>query len=123
MDLIINEQIRVLFESDAGAESEAALLESGDDLKSDILIKGQHHSGDSGIPEFLGAVKPRLIIATSRETPVAEQITEEWSSELVERGIKLFRQDHTGAVEIQFRDKGWTARSYLTGKAFRSSKR
>ena len=121
--LIINEQIRVLFESDAGAEAEVALLGSGDDLKSDILIKGQHHSGDSGTPEFLDGVKPKLIIATSRESPVAEQITEEWSSEIARRGIKLFRQDRTGAVEIQFRGKDWTARSYLTGEAFRSSKR
>jgi competence protein ComEC len=121
--LVINEQIRVLFESDAGAEAEVSLLGSGDDLKSDILIKGQHHSGDSGTPEFLDGVKPRLIIATSRESPVAEQITEEWSSEIERRAIKLLRQDLTGAVEIQFRGEEWTARSYLTGEAFRSSKR
>jgi len=121
--LVISEQIRVLFESDAGAEAEVSLLRSGDDLKSDILIKGQHHSGDSGTPEFLDGVKPRLIIATSRESPVAEQITEEWSSEIERRAIKLLRQDLTGAVEIQFRGEDWTARSYLTGEAFRSSKR
>jgi competence protein ComEC len=121
--LVINEQIRVLFESDAGAEAEIALLGRGDDLKSDILIKGQHHSGDSGTPEFLEGVKPKLIIATSRESPLAEQITEEWSSEIERRGIKLFRQDLTGAVEIQFRGEDWTARSYLTGEAFRNSNR
>ena len=121
--LVVNEQIRVLFESDAGAEAEMALLRSGDDLKSDILIKGQHHSGDSGTPEFLDGVKPKLIIATSRESPVAEEISEEWSSEIARRGIKLFRQDWTGAVEIQFRGEDWTARSYLTGEDFRSSKR
>ena len=121
--LVVNEQIRVLFESDAGAEAEIALVGNGDDLKSDILIKGQHHSGDSGTPEFLDGVKPKLIIATSRESPVAEQINEEWSGEIARRGIKLFRQDWTGAVEIQFRGEDWTAGSYLTGEDFRSSQR
>ncbi len=123
VQMIVDEQTRVLFESDAGAEAEAALLELGDDLKSDILIKGQHHSGDSGTPEFLDAVMPKLIIATSRDYPVAEQIGEEWSSEVARRGIKLFRQDRTGAVEIQFRDEGWTAKGHVDGESFRSSTR
>lgn len=123
VQMIVDEQTRVLFESDAGAEAEAALLELGDDLKSDILIKGQHHSGDSGTPEFLDAVMPKLIIATSRDYPVAERITEEWSSEVARRGIKLFRQDGTGAVAIRFRDQGWTADSYVDGESFRSSTR
>ncbi len=123
VQLAINEQIHVLFESDAGANAESALLGSGDDLKSDILIKGQHHSGGSGTRQFLDAVKPRVIIATSRESPVAEQITEEWASEVTRRGVKLFRQDQTGAVEIEFRGGDWTARSYLTDEAFSSSKR
>jgi competence protein ComEC len=123
VQLIFDEEIRVLFESDAGAKAEAALLETGDNLQSDILIKGQHHSGGSGTPQFLEAVKPKLIIATSRESPVAEQITEEWANEIAQRGIKLLRQDQTGAVEVQFGDEEWTARSYLTGEIFRSGSR
>jgi competence protein ComEC len=123
VQLVINDKIRVLFESDAGAAAEAALLEAGDDLLSDILIKGQHHSGGSGTAQFLEAVKPKVIIATSRESPIAEQITEEWANEIAQRGIKLFRQDQTGAVEIQFGDEEWTARAYLNGETFRSSSR
>jgi len=123
VQLVFDEEIRVLFESDAGAKAEAALLETGDNLQSDILIKGQHHSGGSGTPLFLEAVKPKLIIATSRESPVAEQITQEWANEIAQRGIKLFRQDQTGAVEVQFGDEEWTARAYLTGETFRSSSR
>src|SRR5437763_4491119 len=68
VQLVFGEEIRVLLESDAGAKAEAALLETGDNLQSDILIKGQHHSGGSGTPRFLEAVKPKLIIATSRES-------------------------------------------------------
>ena len=107
VQLVFDEEIRVLFESDAGAKAEAALLETGDNLQSDILE----------------AVKPKLIIATSRESPVAEQITEEWANEIAHRGIKLFRQDQTGVVEVQFGDEEWTARAYLSGETFRSSSR
>ena len=123
VQLVFDEEIRVLFESDAGAKAEAALLETGDNLQSDILIKGQHHLGGSGTPGFLEAVKPKLIVATSRESPVAEQITQEWANEIAQRGIKLFRQDQTGAVEVQFGDEEWTARAYLSGETFRSSSR
>ena len=112
-----------LFESDAGLDAESALLRHGDDLRSDILIKGQHQTGGSGSASFINAVQPKLIIATSRESPVAERIDEQWANEIAQRGIKLFRQDVTGAVEIEFRDGDWTARSYLTGETFRSSNR
>jgi competence protein ComEC len=120
---LVIENVRVLFESDAGANAEAALLEAGNNLQSDILIKGQHHSGGSGTARFLEAVKPKVIIATSRPSPIAEQITEEWTKEIAQRGIKLFRQDQTGAVEIQFGNEGWRTRAYLTGETFRSSSR
>ncbi|MEY2493141.1 MAG: competence protein ComEC [Verrucomicrobiota bacterium] len=113
----------VLFESDAGAEAEAALVAQGDNLRSDILIKGQHHSGGSGSAEFLAVVQPKLIIATSRETPLAERIDERWAADIAQREVKLLRQDLTGAVELEFRDREWSARAYLTGEIFRSTNR
>jgi competence protein ComEC len=123
IQLTIDENTTVLFESDAGAAAEAALLESGEELKSDILIKGQHHEGSSGTLDFIAAVQPRIIISTSRESPIAEKLRDEWTSEIAARDIKLFRQDETGAVAIDIRPDEWTARSYLTGEVFRSSKR
>jgi ComEC/Rec2-related protein len=113
----------VLFMSDNGAETERALLSNGSDLHSEILVKGQHHSGISGSPPFLDAVRPRLIIATSSEFPEHERISEQWIEKLRARGIKLFRQDETGAVELEFRKNEWTARAYLTGEVFRSVSR
>ncbi len=123
VQLTINDTASILFESDAGAEAESALLGSEENLASDILVKGQHHEGGSGTDEFLEAVDPKLIIATSRESPVVEKIPEQWANELQMRGIRLFRQDQTGAVEIEFRDDQWQARSYLTGEIFRSTSR
>jgi competence protein ComEC len=121
--LLIQPETFVLFMSDAGAESERALLSNGPDVHSDILVKGQHHSGISGSAPFLDAVLPRLIIATSSEFPEHERISEEWAEQLRARGIKLFRQDETGAVELNFSGNEWSARAYLTGETFRSTSR
>src|SRR6476660_6095224 len=113
----------VLFMSDNGAETERALLSNGSNLQSDILVKGQHHSGSSGSAPFLDAVRPRLIIATSREFPEHERISEQWAEQIRARGIKLFPQDETGAVELNFSNREWSARAYLTGEVFRSVSR
>jgi competence protein ComEC len=113
----------VLFMSDNGAETERALLSNGSDLQSEILVKGQHHSGISGSVPFLDAVRPRLIIATSSEFPEHERISEQWAEQLRARAIKLFRQDETGAVELKFSGGEWRARAYLTGEVFRNVSR
>jgi competence protein ComEC len=113
----------VLFMSDNGVETERALLSTGADLRSDILLKGQHHSGISGSSPFLDAVRPRLIIATSSEFPQYERLNEQWTEQLQARGIKLFRQDEAGAVQLNFSGDEWTARAYVTGEVFRSVSR
>jgi len=64
-----------------------------------------------------------LIIATSQDFPERERISEDWVEEVRARGIKLFRQDETGAVELEFRGREWTARAYATGEIFRSVSR
>jgi competence protein ComEC len=111
----------VLFISDSGVETERELLAYGLNLHSDIVVKGQHHSGNSCSGPFLEAVRPRLIIATSRDFPPNERISDSWAEDLRTRGIKLFRQDETGAVTVRFGRDGWEAQSYLTGETFRSS--
>jgi beta-lactamase superfamily II metal-dependent hydrolase len=113
----------ILFMSDSGGATEKSLIGSGVDLRSDILIKGQHHSGNSGSEDFLNVVQPRLIVATSRDFPQQERISDEWARRVQARGIKLFRQDETGAVELEFAKTEWQARAYLTGEIFRSANR
>src|SRR6266540_103618 len=111
----------VLFMSDSGVETERALLAYGLNLRNDIVVKGQHYSGNSCSGAFLDVVRPRLIIATSRDFPPNERISDKWTEDLRARGIKLFRQDETGAVTLRFGRDGWEAQSYLTGETFRSS--
>jgi competence protein ComEC len=112
---------KILFMSDSGYATEKWLLTSGADLRSEILIKGQHHSGNSGSDAFLNSVQPRLIIATSRDFPEHERIPDEWSERVRTRGIRLFRQDKTGAVQLEFGQRDWEARAYVTGEIFRNA--
>jgi len=111
----------ILFMSDSGAKTEEQLLTQSLDLRSDIVIKGQNHSGASCSDPFLDAVQPRLIIATSSDFPRYERVSDTWIENLQKRGIRLFRQDETGAVILRFRQNGWEAQSYVTGETFRSS--
>jgi len=121
IQLFVNGQSRVLFTSDSGEATEHYLLKSDANLRSDIIVKGQHRSGISGSSEFLDRVRPQLIIATSRDFPNSERITDEWTETLRKRGIKLFRQDETGAVKLRLFQSRWEAIAYRTAEIFRST--
>jgi competence protein ComEC len=124
VQLVIEGKFRVLLVSDSGRETEQTLVARPDDeIRSDILIKGQHYSGESGSPEFLEAVQPRLIIATSRDFPARERIPDDWARMVRERGIMLFRQDETGAVKLEFFRDRWRAAGFLDHATFRSPSR
>jgi beta-lactamase superfamily II metal-dependent hydrolase len=114
---------RILLMSDSGLATEKALLDSGIDLRSDIVIKGQHHSGQSGSAEFLKAVRPKLVVATSRDFPRHERVDDQWIEQLRKQNIRVFRQSDTGAVEIFVRPNDWEARAYMTAETFRSISR
>jgi ComEC/Rec2-related protein len=119
--LLVGPAVSILFMSDSGIKTEQALLARHLDLRSDIIIKGQHHFGESGSEAFLDAARPRLVIATSRDFPDHERISDTWAEKLQRRGIKLFRQDKTGAVTLRFGHDSWEAQGYFTGEIFRSA--
>jgi ComEC/Rec2-related protein len=123
IELVVAGTRRVLLMSDSGEPTERFLLQAYPDLKTEILIKGQNHTGISGTPAFLDCVQPETIISTSRDFPESERLKPEWIEEMRSRGIQLLRQDETGAVQLRvFRDR-WEATSYVTGETFRSFKR
>jgi ComEC/Rec2-related protein len=121
--LLIDQKYRVLLVSDSGRATEQALLGRRAELKSDVLIKGQHYSGESGSIEFLRAVQPELIIASSVDFPVRERIPDRWAKMVRQRGIRLFRQDEAGAVRLQFFRDGWCATGFVNQEVFCSSSR
>jgi len=123
VQLIVSGKSRALLMSDSGAQTERVLLRNYPDLRADILIKGQHHSGDSGSPEFLDRVLPEAIVATARDFPESERLKPEWTGAVHSRGIKLLRQDETGAMQLLLFRERWEATSYVTGETFRSARR
>ena len=123
VQLVLPGSARVLLMSDSGETTERALLARQPDLRSDLIIKGQHHSGVSGSPEFLDAVRPQAIIATARESAENQRIKEDWAEMVKARGIKLLRQDKTGAVSVRFFHDHWEATSFLEAETFRSTSR
>jgi competence protein ComEC len=123
LQLLVFGKPRVLMMSDSGETTENILLEKYPDLRCEILIKGQHHTGVSTTPAFLDRVQPQAIVTTYREFPESERLKPEWLDEVRSRGIKLFRQDETGAVQIRLFRGRWEATAYVTGETFRNATR
>ncbi|MBA2269808.1 MAG: ComEC/Rec2 family competence protein [Chthoniobacterales bacterium] len=116
--IVVHDRWRVLLMSDSGEATERLLLSSGADLQSDVVIKGQHHSGQSGSVDFFERVQPSLVVTSSPVFPEYERVKEEWTQMVRSRGIKLMRQDETGAVTLRFFRDRWEARPYLTSEIY-----
>ncbi len=107
---------RILLTSDAGFLTESWLLENApaEELRSDIWVKQMHAKDISGTPDFLAAVRPSLIVASSTAFPPEEQIREAWAAQVEALGIRLLRQDRAGAVRIALDAHGtWQAEPFL----------
>ena len=123
VEVLVSSRRRVRLMSNSGEATENWLVRNYPDLRSELLIKGQHHSGVSGIPALLDCVQPEAIIATSRDFPESERLKTQWVDKVHARGIQLIRQDETGSVQVKlFRDR-WEATGYATGETFRNSSR
>jgi ComEC/Rec2-related protein len=114
---------RVLFMSDSGFTTERWLLENETDLRSDLLIKGQHVKDFSGTPDFLAEVQPQAVICSALPFGEPREKLDPWERQTVARGIPVFRQDSTGAVQVEIRPGGFELRGYLNGQTFRSRAR
>jgi competence protein ComEC len=123
IQLIVSGKSRVLIMSDSGLATEAFLLKHYPDLRSDIVVKGQHYSGVSGSDAFLDSVRPTAIVATSSDVSENERIKDDWVERVSSRKIKLFRQDETGAVRIRIFRDDWEANTYVTSETFRRTSR
>jgi len=113
--------IRILLMSDAGFVTEDWLMEHAKaQLPCDILIKGSARAEPSGDPAFLEVARPRAIVATATNFPEEERIAPGWEQDVSARGIRLFRQDQTGAVTIRIFSHGYEITGFANKQLFHS---
>lgn len=113
-------KMRVLWCNDAGFITEKHLLArlSPNELTCQVIVRNQHASDFSALPEFLLAVKPRLVISSSSPGIVEQRLPPHLKTYCEEHGIPLLDQSETGMVKLQLWPDHAEARAWLTGKTF-----
>jgi len=105
---------KILWLSDAGRLSEAAMLSSGTDLKANVIVAGLHETDFSLTPEFLEAVNPKIIVtgrpAGCEMDSVREIQREKWRK----KGILVLDQNQTGGLTVNA-DDGLVFSGYVDG--------
>ena len=96
--------VRILFTGDIGRKVELKLVESGEDLRAEIVKVPHHGSKTSSSAEFLDAVRPRYAVFS-----LGQRNRYRFPSEIVleryrERECRILRTDQLGA--IRFRTDG-----------------
>jgi beta-lactamase superfamily II metal-dependent hydrolase len=114
------EGTRVLLMSDSGFSTEMWLVENEPDLRADVVVKGHHSKDISGTPEFLSRVAPQAVIVSTLRYGELPEALDQWTHEVEERGIAVFRQDRCGAVKISIRDRGLEVGGFMNDQRFRS---
>jgi competence protein ComEC len=95
---------RVLWCNDAGFVAEKTMLETvaPESLQCDVIIRNQHASDFSLLPEFLRAVAPRLVISSNSGFPPEQKMSSKLRQDCEDLGIQLYDQAQTGAVTLRF---------------------
>ena len=109
---------RVLFMSDSGFATEQWLLENEPDLRSDIVVKGQHAKDLSGTLEFLARVRPQAVVCGAPGYGQLQETLDAWERSAASQGIAVFRQDRVGAVHLEIREAGFEIRARISGQTF-----
>jgi competence protein ComEC len=114
---------RLLFMSDAGFLTEKALLASGVDLRSDVLVMGRHGSDFCGLPEFIRAVHPGALVCSNSRFPESERAPESWRERVARMGITVFDQAVTGAVSLRLDSAGLSAHAFSNSLTWNTPRR
>ena len=112
-------QMRVLWCNDAGFITEKLLLEryAANDLACQVIIRNQHASDLSALPEFLLAVNPKLIVTSNAPGIVEQRIPEHLATFCKEHRVPLFDQSETGMVKLEIWPDHLEAKAWLINES------
>ena len=113
-------QMKVLWCNDAGFDTEKALLErlSPRELQSHVLIRSQHATDWSALPEFIMTVAPQLVISSNTPGIEEERIPEHLRQTCQRLGIHLLDTNQTGMIDLDLEPDHLSAHSWLTKATF-----
>ena len=101
---VTNGRSSIMLMGDAGRAAEADILESAGSLKCDVLKVAHHGSNDSTSDAWIDAVGSEVaVISVGRNNPFGHP-SREVLERLSTRGIKVYRTDQNGAVQVSFAD-------------------
>jgi len=93
-------QVRMLLTGDAEAVTEDWLLDSGADVRADVLKLAHHGSAYSSSPRFLAAVHARLAVASCGPVGHVGQLDPGTAARVERTGARLYRTDLDGTIEV-----------------------
>ena len=93
--------VRILFTGDIGRKVELRLVESGENLRAEIVKVPHHGSKTSSSAEFLDAVRPQYAVFSlgqrNRYRFPSAAVVERYR----ERGCRVLRTDRLGAIRLR----------------------
>jgi competence protein ComEC len=92
----------VLFTADIQEPAERELLKHRDELKADVLVAPHHGSAEDTTGAFIGAVKPRFIVASNAEKLTHKQRV----FDFLAQSFALYRTSRCGAIDVVIEDDG-----------------
>jgi competence protein ComEC len=92
----------VLFPADIQVDAQSLLLDSPNQLKSDVLIAPHHGSREETTSAFISAVNPSIILSSNDRTLTMKQADFEDTF----AGRKLYRTHRDGSVTVRISKQG-----------------
>ncbi len=93
-------EFSILLAADIGIPGEERILNTGDDLKSQILKAGHHGDNNASSPDFLDATRPELVIISLAKDNKYGQPGEAALRRLKRYGAHVYRTDLNGSITV-----------------------